>query len=49
MDRLIAMIEAGKLDVTPLITHRINLSEIEKGYDIFGSRKEPVVKIAIQP
>ena len=49
MGRLISMIEAGKLDLTPLITHRISLNDIEKGYDIFGSRKEPVVKIAIQP
>ncbi|SOC40516.1 zinc-dependent alcohol dehydrogenase [Ureibacillus acetophenoni] len=49
MKRLIRMVETGQLDLTPLITHRMSLNDIEKGYEIFENRKEPVIKIAVTP
>lgn len=46
-DEILSLIEAGKIDTTPLITHRFPLSEIEKAYEIFEKRLEGVIKIAI--
>ena len=46
-DEILSLIEAGKIDTTPLITHRFPLSEIEKAYEIFENRLEGVIKIAI--
>ena len=40
-------IEQGKLDTTPLITHRFPLSEIEEAYRIFENRLDGVIKVAI--
>ena len=46
-DEILSLIEAGRIDTTPLITHRFPLSEIEKAYEIFENRLEGVIKIAI--
>lgn len=46
-DEILSLIEAGKIDTTPLITHRFPMSEIEKAYEIFENRLEGVIKIAI--
>ncbi len=48
-DEILDLISAGKIDTTPLITHRIPLSHIEEAYDIFENRKDNVIKIAITP
>ncbi|GGN50642.1 alcohol dehydrogenase [Actinoplanes campanulatus] len=34
--RLLDMLVAGQLDVTPLITHRFGLDEMERAYDVFA-------------
>lgn len=41
------LIEEGKIDTTPLITHRFHLQEIEKAYEIFEKRQEGVMKVAV--
>lgn len=46
-DEILSLIKAGKIDTTPLITHRFPLSEIKKAYEIFENRLEGVIKIAI--
>lgn len=43
------LIESGRLDVQPLITHRFALQDFEKAFDLLGSRKEPVVKVMLKP
>ena len=43
------LIAAGKLDTTPLIPHTYPLKAIEAGYQLFESRREGVIKVAIQP
>ncbi len=48
-DEILELISAGKIDTTPLITHRIPLSRIEEAYDIFEDKKDGVIKIAITP
>ena len=46
---ILRLIEAGKIDTIPLITHRFPLSEIEEAYRIFENRLDGVIKIAIGP
>ena len=41
------MIEEGKIDTTPLITHRFKLSEIEEAYRIFENKLDGVIKVAV--
>lgn len=48
MDRLMKMIEIGKIDTSKLITHRMPLDDAEKGFEIFSKRTEPVVKVVIK-
>ena len=45
---ILRLIEEGKIDTTPLITHRFPLNEIEKAYHIFENRQEGVIKVAIE-
>jgi len=44
---ILQLIAAGKLDTTPLITHRFPLSRIAEAYHIFENRLDNVMKIAI--
>lgn len=44
---ILRLIEKGKIDTTPLITHRFKLADIEKAYRIFENRLDGVIKIAI--
>ena len=43
------LIAAGKLDTTSLITHTYPLKDIDAAYQLFESRREGVIKVAIQP
>ena len=49
MERLMRMVESGRFDPTPLITHRFTLEEIAKAYDLFSNRRDGVLKVAIRP
>ena len=42
------LIELGKIDTTPLITHTYALKNIEEAYRIFENRLDGVIKIAIK-
>ena len=44
---ILRLIEEGKIDATPLITHRFKLADIEEAYRIFENRLDGVIKIAI--
>ena len=46
-EEILSLIEQGKIDTTPLITHKFPLKDIEKAYEIFENRRENVIKIAI--
>ena len=46
-EEVLRLIEQGKIDTTPLITHRFPLSRIEEAYRIFENKEEGVIKIAI--
>ena len=46
-DEVLQLIEQGKIDTTPLITHRFPLSRIDEAYNIFENKEDGVIKVAI--
>ena len=46
-EEILALIEQGKIDTTPLITHRFPLNQIEEAYHIFESKMDGVIKVAV--
>lgn len=46
-EEILQLISEGKINTTPLITHRFPLSQIEEAYRIFEQRLDGVIKIAI--
>ncbi|HEX5038590.1 MAG TPA: alcohol dehydrogenase catalytic domain-containing protein [Candidatus Limnocylindria bacterium] len=49
MGRLMRMVESGRFDPTPLITHRFALQDIGEAYRVFSNRLDGVLKVAIRP
>jgi threonine dehydrogenase-like Zn-dependent dehydrogenase len=49
MRRLMAMIENGRVDLSPLVTHRFALDDIEEAYDLFSHQRDGVLKVALFP
>lgn len=49
MRRLIAMIAAGRVDLTPLLTHRFGLEDIAEAYEIFSQQRDGVMKVVLHP
>ena len=47
--KLLPMIEQGRLDPTQIITHRMDLSEGPRGYEIFDNHEEDVLKVVMTP
>lgn len=44
---ILSLIEQGKIDTMPLITHKFSLKDIEEAYRIFENRLDNVIKVAI--
>lgn len=49
MRKLIRLIQTGKLDLTPIITHRLPLTEARKGYEIFENKLDGAIKVLLEP
>jgi threonine dehydrogenase-like Zn-dependent dehydrogenase len=49
MRRLMEVVRAGRVDLTPLLTHAVSLDQIKDGYRIFGDRLDGVLKVAVKP
>lgn len=49
MRRLMQVVLSGHIDLTPLLTHRFSLDNLVEAYELFGARKEGVIKVAITP
>ena len=49
MRRLMEIVRRGRVDLTPLLTHTFSLDEITAGYELFGERRDDVLKVAIRP
>jgi threonine dehydrogenase-like Zn-dependent dehydrogenase len=49
MRRLMSMVQSKRFDPMPLLTHKFSLENIVEAYDLFGSRRDGVLKVAIRP
>lgn len=49
MRRLLSIVRSGRVNLTPLVTHRFKLDDIEKAYDLFANQRDGVLKVAITP
>lgn len=47
--RMMAVIQSGRVDLKPLVTHRMKLDQIEAAYELFANQRDGVLKIAITP
>ena len=48
-DELIKLIEYGKIDTTPLMTHTYSLDNILEAYDLFKNKPKECIKVLITP
>lgn len=46
-EEVLKLIKEGKIDTTPLITHRFPLSRIAEAYSLFENKEDGVIKVAI--
>jgi threonine dehydrogenase-like Zn-dependent dehydrogenase len=49
MRRLLSVIEAGRVDLAGMVTHRFRLVDIEAAYELFANQRDGVLKVAITP
>jgi len=49
IDTLLDYVVAGKVKLNDVITHRLPLSEIAHGYDIFKNKEDGCVKVVLDP
>jgi threonine dehydrogenase-like Zn-dependent dehydrogenase len=49
VQKLLALIERGRLDPTVIISHRLPLSDGPRGYEIFAGHKENALKVVLSP
>lgn len=49
MRRLMNLVLAGRFDPLPLLSHRFALDQIVEAYELFGTRRDGVLKVAIKP
>lgn len=48
-DEILRLIRDGKIDTTPLITHRFPLGRLDEAYDLFEQKRDGVIKVAVVP
>lgn len=48
MKPLLKLIEDNKIDPSFVITHRLSLDEVPKGYDLFGGKKDGCIKVMLK-
>jgi threonine dehydrogenase-like Zn-dependent dehydrogenase len=49
MRRLMAMIAARRVDLSPLITHHFAFDDIQEAYELFAAQRDGVMKVALHP
>ena len=48
MDKLIPLVQEQKYDFTSIITHRMNISDGTRAYDIFANKKDNCLKVVME-
>ncbi|MGH7889936.1 MAG: zinc-dependent alcohol dehydrogenase, partial [Thermodesulfobacteriota bacterium] len=49
INRLLPLVETGKIDPTAVITHDLSLNDTPKGYKLMDSKEENAIKVVITP
>ncbi len=49
IDKLMNYVETGRVTLDDVITHRLSLDEVSKGYEIFDEKKDGCVKVVLDP
>ena len=49
MRRLMTVIDANRVDLGGLVTHRFKLDQVEDAYELFANQRDGVLKVAITP
>jgi threonine dehydrogenase-like Zn-dependent dehydrogenase len=49
IDKLMKFVEEGKVKLDDVITHRLPLTDVSKGYDMFRNHKDGCVKVVMKP
>ena len=49
IDKLLGHVKSGDVTLEDVITHRLPLSEVSKGYEIFDEKKDGCVKVVLDP
>ena len=49
MRRLMEVIQSGRVDLKPLVTHRFKLDDIQAAYELFSHQRDGVLKVAVTP
>lgn len=47
--RAAALLDAGRIDPRPIITHHLPLAQVEAAFDLLRTRRTPVVKVVLVP
>jgi len=48
MRRLMRLVEAHRIDLTPLLTHTFTLDQVDRAYELFGRRQDKALKVALR-
>ena len=49
MRRLMEMVAQERVDLSPLVTHRFGLDDIDAAFDLFSHQRDGVMKVALKP
>jgi threonine dehydrogenase-like Zn-dependent dehydrogenase len=49
MRRLLTMVQQGRIDLKPLVTHEFTLTDLPQAFDLFSRQRDGVLKVAIYP
>jgi alcohol dehydrogenase len=49
MRRLMAMVSTGRVDLSPLVTHKFALDDIHEAFELFSHQRDGVLKVALYP
>ena len=49
MDQLMGLLESGRVDLSPLVTHTFSLQDALDAYELFENHKDQCLKIMLKP
>lgn len=49
IDKLLKYVETGQVQLDDIITHKLSLDEVAKGYEMFHKKEDGCVKVVLDP